>query len=528
MSTKISEMVSITSVNPDGSLTVVQNGQNFKISQSDYIAGLGVTGTIVQEGPATATPVLDKAGTVNNIRNLENGSGVKASVSAQNGITLEHNFIPGTTGTPVLIDETTLTPTILNIVAGTGISVARNNGAIQVALSATPTSNNTVIVNEISDFPAAVTGVITLVAGTDYFLTNDMTTANRFDISAGNVVVRASDPSIVTLEYTGTGDMFTSVSGGSIRLRNIAFNCPNGRCWNLSDSAGLSTFLIDNVQIVSCDKIGLITGTGVGFGPVQFTSFICISATTDGMEFAGVMTISARFVGCIGVMLAGSMFNLGTAVFSGITIDSCVAILVGAGSFFLSGAAASANIASDGIGEAISNRTSGLGTPLSSITPDDDLWQFALNDDIRDSRTDGLLSMQGNATATVIAASSTDGSNAVLVAGTWVVASTSQMTGSTAGRLTLSAHKPYRLPIDSSITVEPASGGTIQISSYVAVNGVVDVNSRRTASASAGTPVSIGVHWQYTFDVNDYVEVFVENNSSTVNLLASSAIHRVN
>ncbi len=230
MSTKISEMVSITSVNADGSLTVVQNGQNFKISQSDYIAGLGVTGTIVQDGAVTGTPVLDIAGTVNNIRNLENGSGVKASVSAENGITLEHNFIPGSSGTPVLIDETTLTPTILNIVAGTGISVARNNGAIQIATSAVPTSNNTVIVNEITDFPAAVTGVITLVSGTDYFLTNDMSTANRFDISAGNIVVRASDPSIVTLEYTGSGDMFTSVNGGSIRLRDIALNCAAGRC----------------------------------------------------------------------------------------------------------------------------------------------------------------------------------------------------------------------------------------------------------------------------------------------------------
>ena len=52
------------------------NGYNYKISYSNFLSGLGVTGTIVQDGAVSGTPVLDVQGTVNNIRNIEDGSGI--------------------------------------------------------------------------------------------------------------------------------------------------------------------------------------------------------------------------------------------------------------------------------------------------------------------------------------------------------------------------------------------------------------------------------------------------------------------
>lgn len=89
MSTKISEFVGVTSVDDTALLNVVQNNQNFKIPQSDYVAGLGVTGTIVQDGPVTAVPVLDVQGLVNNIRNLVAGTGIDISVGPENGIIIK-------------------------------------------------------------------------------------------------------------------------------------------------------------------------------------------------------------------------------------------------------------------------------------------------------------------------------------------------------------------------------------------------------------------------------------------------------
>jgi hypothetical protein len=132
--------------------------------------------------------------------------------------------------------------------------------------------------------------------------------------------------------------------------------------------------------------------------------------------------------------------------------------------------------------------------------------------------------MQSNATATVIAVAGTP----VLVAGTWVVERSSQMTGTTAGRLTYDGGKDATLPITGSFTVEPVSGGAVNISIEVAIDGSVVPNSKRTANSSAGNPASITIPWQEIFATATFVEYFVTNETSTVNILASSATGRVN
>ena len=98
------------------------NGTNYKIAYTDFVGGLGVTGTIVQEGAVTGTPVLDVDGTINNIRNLEDGSGILTSVSPNNGITIAHNISYDTTGAPLFLNTTATSPVIASIVAGNGIS----------------------------------------------------------------------------------------------------------------------------------------------------------------------------------------------------------------------------------------------------------------------------------------------------------------------------------------------------------------------------------------------------------------------
>jgi len=189
-SKKISQFIVDSGVTDSSLITYVKNSQNFTVTQAEYVKLFGTTGSLKQDGDPNATPVLDTQGSVNNIRNLEDGSGVKSSVSAQNGITLNHNFLADTVGVPTFFDTTLTQPKFRSIVAGSGISVAATNGAIQIAVSGTPTSSKTVIINELSDFPDAVSGVRTLETETDYFLTNDITTSDLFNVSAGNIVIQ--------------------------------------------------------------------------------------------------------------------------------------------------------------------------------------------------------------------------------------------------------------------------------------------------------------------------------------------------
>lgn len=85
---KKSNFPAATSVSSGAYMDFFVSGTNYKISYENFIAGLGVTGSLEQAGASTGTPVLDIDGTVNKIRSIEAGSGITTSVSAENGITI--------------------------------------------------------------------------------------------------------------------------------------------------------------------------------------------------------------------------------------------------------------------------------------------------------------------------------------------------------------------------------------------------------------------------------------------------------
>lgn len=517
MSTKISDLVAITSVDDSGLLNVVQNGQNFKISQADYLAQFGVTGSLVQVGAPTGTPVLDTQGTVNGIRNLEGSVGIKTSLSPQNGLRVQTDLLTATTGVPVLFNETTA-PKFRSLIAGSGMNVALAGDNIQISLSGTPASTKTVIVNQMADFPTAVGGVRTLEPDTDYFMTADLSTADRF-IMQSSTVLRGPDILIGMLEYTGTGIFITAVDA-TCKITAVQVEALSGTFCAISNSAGnegTTTFILDRVS-VAANEGGTLTSLDGHQSLQSVFTFI-----TNGFTYAGTGWTNLNFDGFRVTQLAGKFVDMGSITFDRPLFNN-FSMALSAGTFGISGIASSGNINAGGVGIITIGRTTGAGTLLENITSNDALWTFAHNDDIPDSRTDGLLSLQGNATATVIAATGTP----VLVAGTWVVEETGRMTGTTGGRLTHDAGAAAKLPITASVTIEPVSGGSQSMSVYVAVDGTEVANSQRTATASPGSPVSITVPWQENLASGAFSEVFVANDSGTTNVLVSSAIHRIN
>ena len=100
----------------------------------------------------------------------------------------------------------------------------------------------------------------------------------------------------------------------------------------------------------------------------------------------------------------------------------------------------------------------------------------------------------------------------------------SKMTGSVGGRATYDSQRSVRVPLVSSVTVEPVSGGAQTVSAYYAVGGVVVANSKLVASASPGAAASITMPWALVMNTTNYVELFVANESTTNNLLVSSAV----
>lgn len=164
--TKISDMTGATTLNSEDLHTIVQGGTNKKITHSDMVAQLGVTGTIVQDGAVTGIAILDTQGSVNNIRNFEAGAGIQASVSAENGLSVSNNFQTDTTGTQLVDDLTAVSPKLSSLVAGDGIEITKASDAVTIKSSAVATYATTSMHDNTTATVIAATGTPVKVAGT--------------------------------------------------------------------------------------------------------------------------------------------------------------------------------------------------------------------------------------------------------------------------------------------------------------------------------------------------------------------------
>ena len=266
---KKSEFVQQSTVLANSYLDYVVNGTNYKIAYNDFVTGLGVTGTIVQEGAVTGTAILDVDGTINQIRNLESGSGIVTSVSAENGAKISHNFTANADGLPILLNTTAASPTIASIVAGSGISVAAvNDGGIQITSIADEINaqvsmhgNSTATTISTQNVPVKAAG--TFVAGTFSSFTVDTTGKLTYTGSTTTTVLLTAS---VTLDVVGTNQNLTvhlAKNGTVISAAKIS------RLVSASNTANLGVFY--NVSVATSDYLEVFVSNGTGTNNITVT-----------------------------------------------------------------------------------------------------------------------------------------------------------------------------------------------------------------------------------------------------------------
>jgi hypothetical protein len=206
---KKSEFVQQSTVLANSYLDYVVNGTNYKISYDNFVSGLGVTGTIVQEGAVTGTAILDVDGAVNQIRNLEAGPGIVTSVSAENGAKISHNFTASADGLPILLNTTAASPTIASIVAGSGISIATvNSSGIEITSIADQIYGQVTMQGNATATTIATQGTPVKVAGTWVVQTESNFTGN----TTGRLTYNGSTTEVVAASVSIT---FSHAAGGS-------------------------------------------------------------------------------------------------------------------------------------------------------------------------------------------------------------------------------------------------------------------------------------------------------------------------
>jgi len=253
---KKSQFVAKTTVEAGGYFDYVVNGYNYRIAYTDFIGGLGVTGTIVQEGNVSGTPVLETVAVGNHkIRNLENGSGVKSNVSAGNGITLSHNFTVDATGSPLMLNTAATSPTFVSLLAGSGITLSAAGNVIAISANDDLAYAESYLQGNSTATVIASTATPVLIAGTWTFGVNTgftQTSAGRFTYNGTTAAVMTIHASI-TLDPVSASNqnlsLYVAKNGAVISETRISASIAAGLTQNLALSTNQSFATNDYIDL---------------------------------------------------------------------------------------------------------------------------------------------------------------------------------------------------------------------------------------------------------------------------------------
>lgn len=132
-------------------------------------------------------------------------------------------------------------------------------GSAWVTMEANTGRDNYVLVKTLADFPAPVSGVITLVAGTMYEINGTINLgANSINLNGCTLV--GSDPSSDKLNYTGSGSLFTGTNGGIIEFIFLSGNAGSTKLFNVSDATETKNFIVRDCFVYNFGEVGTVSG----------------------------------------------------------------------------------------------------------------------------------------------------------------------------------------------------------------------------------------------------------------------------
>ena len=159
-----------------------------------------------------------------------------------------------------------------------------------------------------------------------------------------------------------------------------------------------------------------------------------------------------------------------------------------------------------------------------SLDPDSAKVFSVSNTFFRDTKASALLNFKGNSTLTVISAASSDGSNAVLVAGTWTCTKQSLFDCTTAGRVTYKGEVPVTVAVDVIATMDTTSADTV--AAYIGLDGTPITATGISQLLEAGDRGTISTLWELVLNKDNFLEVFAENQTDATDIKVIDILFR--
>lgn len=365
-----------------------------------------------------------------------------------------------------------------------------------------------IFVNSINDLPTASSGVITLEDNITYYFTNDLDLNGSRLVGGSDTTIiggssenctitstgLSSSTALLTTEWTTPIRHITFKDVGTAIDINGVTNAPVALDWT-----GVNFLNVPTVGTIStCDNFifskgaflnskGLnITGS-VGTVGIDNSLFVGDGASGNIIYLDSSTTITRRFRTIYSSIVA-------TSSTVGINVDT------------------SATIPVEGYILDTVN-FSGGGTYLSGIDYTDNKTRFVNCKGIENTAEIGNYYMLDNTVSTTISATDTP----VKISGSTTVNSINQKFSHTDNKLTYTGAliRDFQISANASFT----SGNNQVIGLYVAKNGSVIASSEMYATTSgSGRAESINCQTIIEMSQNDYIEMWVENSTSTSNI----------
>ena len=384
-----------------------------------------------------------------------------------------------------------------------------------------------VLVENVSDFPTAVAGVISLDGDTIYRIRGTV------DLGADRLVLDNTNGTLIEgfsglqdrLVYSGTNAMITALQA-DISMRDLGIQCPNGPVFqfeNVNPDVNLATF--DTVIFEQCAKVGTFQDGNVTY----FTGCIFTQITeTPAFQFVGSHDLFQLETSII-TSYTGTLFDLDSATFDIFKMVD-TRLTHSTGNVVLSGLTDSANINVGGRGTLVDNDSFGETPTISGVDSADSRWRFAGNNNIPDSVVRGFLYYSGNVTDTIISTSSTYTD----LAGTYTLSTNSERVFEVSeGVMEIEAETPVNTRVQCNVSMvhtgpsgqrdvkvaifESTSSDGITWSTFSQVLGIeseATIDNNVFSNIVVSAPITTAQYSRY--------KVQVSNESDTANLRATS------
>lgn len=377
------------------------------------------------------------------------------------------------------------------------------SGNVVVASSSSNVRSNHVLVKSAADFPAAVGGVITLVAGTTYEINGTITLTNKIDPN-GCYIIGVNGLTDKLVYTPASGELFTGAHGATIKL--LTLTAASAKLFNIDAASANLNLIVQNCYILGCNNVGLIKGFG---GTVYFET-VAYFYNTNGITYENNYNLVLstqlwdktnsntyeKLVGTFNIIQITGGDRTMQAVNTPTAIDvSGVTSLV--------------------TGELKMVLFNGTGTNVNGTFSNK--WEveaFGLTTEKDDVAT-GNLYISTTAT-TVIASANTP----VKALGTTTAVNLFRVSSPANNRLTYTGTKTRRFQVTGALTATMASVFGTYFTVSIAKNGTILTESKQKVRiANSSDQVSVVLSCTVSLAANDYIEVWVENNTDGTDII---------